>query len=67
MQAVEKQHYEMPDSLGFKQRVIIARVRYNGIPIHAEVAFGPEHACGKTFWKIETANAIFWMYLGGTA
>ena len=21
----------------------------------------------KTFWKIETANAIFWMYLGGTA
>ena len=20
----------------------------------------------KTFWKIETANAIFWMYLGGT-
>ena len=22
---------------------------------------------GKTFWKIETANAIFWMYLGGTA
>ena len=23
--------------------------------------------CFKTFWKIETANAIFWMYLGGTA
>ena len=22
---------------------------------------------GKTFWKIETAHAIFWMYLGGTA
>ena len=21
----------------------------------------------KTFWKIETANAIFWKYLGGTA
>ena len=21
----------------------------------------------KTFWKIESANAIFWMYLGGTA
>ena len=21
----------------------------------------------KTFWKIETANTIFWMYLGGTA
>ena len=21
----------------------------------------------KTIWKIETANAIFWMYLGGTA
>ena len=21
----------------------------------------------KTFWKIETAHAIFWMYLGGTA
>ena len=21
----------------------------------------------KTFWKIETGNAIFWMYLGGTA
>ena len=21
----------------------------------------------KTFWKIETANAIFWLYLGGTA
>ena len=21
----------------------------------------------KTFWKTETANAIFWMYLGGTA
>ena len=21
----------------------------------------------KTFWKIETANAIFWMYLGNTA
>ena len=21
----------------------------------------------KTFWKIETANALFWMYLGGTA
>ena len=21
----------------------------------------------KTFWKIETANAIYWMYLGGTA
>ena len=24
-------------------------------------------ALSKTFWKIETANAIFWMYLGGTA
>ena len=24
-------------------------------------------AVTKTFWKIETAHAIFWMYLGGTA
>ena len=30
------------------------------VPLTLEVA-------GKTFWKIETAHAIFWMYLGGTA
>ena len=26
-----------------------------------------ELGISKTFWKIETTNAIFWMYLGGTA
>ena len=31
----------------------------------SKILFKENHSASKTFWKIETAHAIFWMYLGG--
>ena len=41
--------------------------QHHFIPKHQIHQLRKHQGTGKTFWKIETANAIFWMYLGGTA
>ena len=40
---------------------------YIGPKLYNMIPKNIKEAQTKTFWKIETANAIFWMYLGGTA